>query len=78
MKEKPQAGLEPFQIKEIQDDTRRGMTVEALASRYGISTRTVRRYLNVRVERIYIDGWTAWFALRGTRMPQRLTAWEEA
>lgn len=72
------AALEPWQINILQDDHRRGVTVDVLADRYEVNRRTVYRYLNVRVERIYVDGWTAWFALRGKRSPQRLTAWESA
>jgi transposase len=78
VKEKQQAGLEPWQIQSLQDDKRKGLTVEGLAARYGVSIRTVYRYLDVRVERIYIDGWTAWFALGAKKAPQRLTVWEQA
>lgn len=74
-----QAALEPWQIRDIQDETRRGVTAEALAGRYGISVRSVKRYRRVRVERHYQDGWTAWFAYHGEqRPPQQLTKWEAA
>jgi len=71
--------LEPWQMRAIQDDKRRGLTIDALADRYRVSRRTIYRCLNVRVERVYVDGWTAWFALSGNkRQPQRLTPWEAA
>lgn len=71
--------LAPFQIREMQDDHRRGLTIDGLAARYGVSRRSVYRYLNARIERVYVHGWTAWFALHGNnRAPQRLTEWEPA
>ena len=71
--------LEPWQIRELLDDHRRGIKPDELAAAYGISKRTVYRYLDARVERIYVDGWTAWFALHSDkREPQRLTPWEVA
>ncbi len=74
-----QPGLEPWQIRELQDDHRRGALVDDLAARYGVSRRTVYRYLEARVERVFVDGWTAWFALHNDkRSPQRLTPWEAA
>lgn len=69
--------LEPWQIRELQDAHKKGVTVDGLAARYNVSTRSVYRYLAVRVERIYVDGWTAWFAL-SDKAPQRLTVWEAA
>ena len=71
--------LEPWQIRELLDDHRRGIKPDELAAAYGISKRTVYRYLGGKVERIYVDGWTAWFALYSDkREPQRLTPWEAA
>jgi predicted DNA-binding transcriptional regulator YafY len=79
MKSSGPAALEPFEIRQLQDDGRRGISAEALAVRYGCSKRTIYRYLATRVERIFIDGWSAWFALRGDdKAPQRLTPWEQA
>jgi len=73
------AALEPWQMKAIQDDKRRGMAVDDIADAYRVSRRTVYRCLSVRVERVYVDGWTAWFALGSSkRSPQRLTPWEAA
>jgi hypothetical protein len=71
--------LEPWQIREMQDEHRLGIGLETLALRHNISLRTVNRYINARVERVYVDGWTAWFALHSDeRSPQRLTGWEPA
>lgn len=71
--------MEPWQIKELQDEFRLGEHIDDLAYRYGISRRTVSRYLSVRIQRIYVDGWTAWFALSSeAKQPQRLTPWEKA
>lgn len=78
MREHPQPGLEPFAIKCLQDEHRGGRKVDDLAFDYGISRRTVHRYLNGRVERIYVHGWTTWFFLADDRAPQRLTPWEAA
>jgi hypothetical protein len=68
--------LEPWQIRELQDDKRRGMTPDALADKYRVSRRTVYRFLAGRVERVYVDGWSAFFFLSGKRAPQRLTTWD--
>ena len=75
----PSSVLEPWQIIELQDRHTQGVAVDALALRYGVGRRTVYRYLASRVERIYVDGWTAFFALgHDKRAPQRLTKWERA
>lgn len=71
------AGLEPMQITELQDAKKRGASIDGLAERFGISRRSVYRYLRGRVVRTYLlDGWSAFFFYDGERTPVRLTPWE--
>lgn len=79
MKSTHAKALEPWQIRALQDEHRLGTSCVTLADRYGVSVRTVFRYIHARVERVYVDGWTAWFALHGDdAKPQLLTPWEQA
>jgi transposase len=73
-----QITLEPAQIRHAQVDFINGVSVDAIAERYGVSRRTIYRFLSVRLERVRVEGWAAWFALSDKKAPQRLTTWEPA
>lgn len=70
--------LEPWQMKQVQRLHQQEVPVTDLAERYNVHRRTIYRCLAVKVERVYLAGWGAWFALSPKKAPQRLTPWEAA
>lgn len=65
------------QIAEMRRLRAGGVAIPAIAHAYGLSTRTVHRY--VKDDEVYdvsIDGWTATFAVRRGHEPVRVSRWE--
>ena len=57
-----------------------GVHVALIAEQFGVSVRTVYRYLDVDViySEVELDGWVAVFARARDRAPWRVTAWSKA
>lgn len=69
----------PASVAEIHRLRSAGVPNRAIAEQFGISVRTVQRYLNDsdHVE-IAVAGWSATFAIAPNRPPWRVSAWRRA
>lgn len=54
----------------------RGRYLRDLAERFGVTTRTIHRYLVGEVVRGEVAGYYAYFRVVPDRAPQRVTVWE--
>lgn len=65
------------EITEMQWRRAEGWTIEQLANVYGVSTRTVQRYLaRSRPVRVVVGKWQAWFCTTYNDAPRRIGEWE--
>lgn len=72
----PHFALTPGELAELLEAHHRGWTIEALATRFGVSTRTVHRALRLGPpEYVKIGRYGAWFAPQQTGRPVQLTEW---
>ena len=70
----------PESVAAIRRYHAQGVPVPTLADAFGVSVRTVYRYLGDQslVETVTVGGWTAEFGFDDLHCPRRLTPWRRA
>ena len=73
----PRCALGRQEILDVRARRRAGARVADIARSYGVSTRTIQRYLRGRGDprTIVVGRWEADFYDRGTEPPSQVTAW---
>jgi hypothetical protein len=56
----------------------RGAAFRSIAADYGVSVRTVQRYLRTELKPVKVAGYRALFLIRQDRAPTQVTTWERA
>jgi hypothetical protein len=76
----PVRALGPATVAELDRLRRGGVSMKAIAERYGISVRTAYRYLEASptYATVDVEGWTATFAIAPGRAPWRVSRWRRA
>jgi len=71
--------LDPSETEELRQRRREGWRIEHLARAYGVSTRTIVRYLSATPPfRVHVENWQAWFVIGQGDRPVQVSAWEPA
>jgi DNA invertase Pin-like site-specific DNA recombinase len=69
--------LDPTEIEELRRRRREGWRVQHLARAYGVTSRTIYRYLSAPPPvQVTVEGWRAWFVLSHRDRPLQVSAWE--
>lgn len=66
------------EIEELRERRAAGWKVQALMNAYGVSRRTVYRWVSGDVVSVQIGGWVAGFHILPGQSPQRLSSWRVA
>lgn len=71
----PFRALSVDQVAEIRRLRRQGVRVATIALRYGVTARTVYRYLKGVTLPVNVSGWRADFVVAPGRIPRQVTPW---